>query len=306
MVYHVVSKTLRGQFLLAPKEGVDKICAGVVGVAQANFPGVQLHACAFLSNHVHLMVSADSSYGFSGFVGFIKREISRRLGQRYQVPGAFWHQRFTATALPTPESEEKCLRYILAHGVKEGLVEHPQHWPGFHCARYLAAGATATGVWFDATGYYKAREVARKRRDPVGVRKGNFYQKKEVVFSPLPSWRGWDAVACRSRVVAMIREIVDAARASRKESGTKVLGRKQVQATPISTAKMPPPPPWWQKRRRQLTAWAKKRHSDTKAYLTAYFGFQDEYARAVGDFRWEGIHQTAWPPNACSPPLPCG
>ena len=305
MVYHVVSKTLRGQFLLAPKEGVDKLCAGVVGVAQENFPGVNLHACVFLSNHVHLMVSAESSAAFSGFVGFIKREISRRLGQRYRLPGTFWHQRFTATALPTARAEEKCLRYILAHGVKEDLVEHPKHWPGFHCATNLAAGTAAAGVWFDATGYYKAREAALKRRDTRGVGKAKFYQTKEVVFSPLPSWRDLDAAVRRSRVEAMMCEIVTTARARRQQSGTKVLGRKKVMATPLATVKVAPPPPWWQKRRRQLTAWAKKGHSSTREYLSAYFGFQDDFARAVEDFRREGILQTAWPPSACCPPLPC-
>jgi REP element-mobilizing transposase RayT len=86
MVYHIISKTLRGQFLLAPKKGVSSLCGGVVAMARQNWPEVKLYGFAFMSNHIHLMVS---SYGHdvSGFVGFIKREISRCLGQRYKLLG---------------------------------------------------------------------------------------------------------------------------------------------------------------------------------------------------------------------------
>ena len=62
------------------------------------------------------------------FVGFIKKEISRRLGVRYRLPGTFWQSRFAATALPTAESQLSCLKYLLSQGVKEDLVERPEHW----------------------------------------------------------------------------------------------------------------------------------------------------------------------------------
>ena len=36
--YHVVTKTLRGQFILAPKKGIRELCAGVLAKAQLNWP----------------------------------------------------------------------------------------------------------------------------------------------------------------------------------------------------------------------------------------------------------------------------
>ena len=86
MIYHIISKTLRGQFLLAPKKGVSALCGGVVAMARQNWPEVKLYGFAFMSNHIHLMVSGCGN-DVSGFVGFIKREISRRLGQHYKLPG---------------------------------------------------------------------------------------------------------------------------------------------------------------------------------------------------------------------------
>ena len=72
MVYHVVSKTLRGQFLLTPKQGVRELCAGVVARAREVFPSVNLFGVVILSNHFHMMVSGEGS-DISGFVGFIKK-----------------------------------------------------------------------------------------------------------------------------------------------------------------------------------------------------------------------------------------
>ena len=74
MVYHIINKTLRGQFLLAPKKGVASLCGGVVAMTRPNRPEVKLYGFAFMSNHIYLMVPG---YGHDvlGFVGFIKREI---------------------------------------------------------------------------------------------------------------------------------------------------------------------------------------------------------------------------------------
>jgi hypothetical protein len=37
------------------------------------------------------------------------------------------------------------LKYVLAHGVKEGLVEKVTDWPGVHCAQALMTGETVQG-----------------------------------------------------------------------------------------------------------------------------------------------------------------
>ena len=39
------------------------------------------------------------------------------------------------------------LAYLLAHGVKEGLVASPYDWPGVHCARALVEGKPVSGRW---------------------------------------------------------------------------------------------------------------------------------------------------------------
>ena len=52
-----------------------------------------------------------------------------------------------------PEVQLARLRYILAHGVKEGLVPSPLQWPGVHAAKYLVFGESVKGSWVDRTRY---------------------------------------------------------------------------------------------------------------------------------------------------------
>jgi hypothetical protein len=51
------------------------------------------------------------------------------------------------------------LRYVLAHGCKEGLVERLRDWPGVSAVRALLEDESLEGLWFDRT-----REHVSRRR----------------------------------------------------------------------------------------------------------------------------------------------
>ena len=279
--YHIISKTLRGEFLLVPKKHTASLTAGVVAKAQANWPDISLYGYAFMSNHFHLMVSGESAE-ISAFVGFIKREISRRLGQKYNLSGALWHSRFLSTALPTPESQEQCLAYILSQGVKENLVEHPSQWPGLHCARALLEGEVEEGSWFNATGYGEAKRNQARSTHRVVVRKSEFYQTMPIELTTIGPWSHLEKSAQQQRAADLVDEIVAEAAAKRKQNATGVVGRKAVTRMPISARVPPPTPPWWQERRRQITAWARVSDALTQDYLSLYWGFQEAFRVASG------------------------
>jgi hypothetical protein len=81
LVYHVVLRTRNGFYWLAPdQEGVlKKIIAGVLGRSKKSCPSVKLHGASIVSNHGHLCISGNHAE-LATFVGFVKREISRRWG----------------------------------------------------------------------------------------------------------------------------------------------------------------------------------------------------------------------------------
>jgi len=274
--YHVVTKTLRGQFILTPKKGIRELCAGVLAKAQLNWPSIKLYGYAFMSNHIHLMLQGPAS-DFSAFMGFLKRELSRRLGQKYRLPGTLWHQRYAMSALPTHESQLKCLRYILSQGVKEGLVARPIDWPGLHCAKALLGNCPEIGEWFQAADYHQAKARNALRRIPKKISRSAFYQRLRVHLAVLPALEDYTSHEQLKKLQAINHDIIKSSEVIRKNDNIKVAGIQKVVQTSIYAANLPPPPPWWTKRRRQITAWAKRLAPETKRYLKRYFRTQKAY-----------------------------
>jgi hypothetical protein len=110
------------------------------------------------------------------------------------------------------------LRYILAHGVKENLVERVLDWPGVHAARAILEDKLLKGYWFDRTQEYAARNH--------GEEYGRLtYATEEMFFlSCLPCWEHLSSEQYRERVAAIIEEIEIEARLARLERGIPVLG----------------------------------------------------------------------------------
>jgi REP element-mobilizing transposase RayT len=279
VVYHVTSKTLRGEFFLHPGHTTNEIVLGVLGRAQHRWPSVELFAYVFMSNHFHLMVRGEPG-DLPSFVGFIKREISRRLGKELQSPGHMWQRRYEATALPTPSSQLKCLKYILGHGVKEGLVEHPADWPGVHCAEQLMSGKSRIGRWLNSTrfGKFLYQAKARAKESP---KKRDFIEEHQVQLSPLPPWRGKPAAVVLRHVKSLISELVENASEMREAIGSRVIGVQGLLKTPRNTRRSPPRLPWFEHRRKQVVAWASKKEPEVQTYLRAYWAFQAQAAAAA-------------------------
>ena len=82
------------------------------------------------SNHVHLIV-----YGKDGGVTIPKlmQLLAGRAGQEYNQrkkrKGAFWEDRYHATAIETGEHLLRCLVYVDLNRVRSGAVNHPEQWP---------------------------------------------------------------------------------------------------------------------------------------------------------------------------------
>jgi len=81
------------------------------------------------SNHVHLLVH-DRGHGeitrsMQLAAGCTAQEYNRRKGRA----GAFWEDRYHATAVDTDDHLARCMVYIDLNMVRAGAVKHPQQWP---------------------------------------------------------------------------------------------------------------------------------------------------------------------------------
>lgn len=82
------------------------------------------------SNHIHLLV-----YDNNGEDAIPKsmQLIAARTGQEYNIrkqrKGAFWEDRYHATAIEKSSHLNHCLIYIDLNMVRAAVVDHPEKWP---------------------------------------------------------------------------------------------------------------------------------------------------------------------------------
>jgi len=200
----ITSRTIQRRLLLKPTEELTGAILGILGRALAMYD-VQLHAFAFVSNHFHLLASPADGEQLAAFVGYVKSQISREAGRLYDWPGTLWDRRYTSINVVDEGAQVGRLRYILAHGAKEGLVASPLMWPGAHCAQALVHGDPIIGTWTDRTALYDARRHARRLGHEIDEHE---YQAQYLVnLAPLPCWRGFTALERRRRCAELVDEI---------------------------------------------------------------------------------------------------
>jgi putative transposase len=85
---------------------------------------------AVTSNHIHLLVADEK--GRDVIPNSIKLAAGRT-GQEFNLrknrKGAFWEDRYHATAVEDGEHLLKCMVYIDLNMVRAGAVKHPSDWP---------------------------------------------------------------------------------------------------------------------------------------------------------------------------------
>ena len=98
--------------------------------------------------------------------------------------GSFWERRYSAEPVLDEGAVLERLRYIVSHGVKEGLVRRCEEWPGLSCLPDLRGRPARQFSWFDWSERWKARSG---KRVPGSVRPALCERR-----------RPWSSVPCRS------------------------------------------------------------------------------------------------------------
>lgn len=80
------------------------------------------------SNHIHLLVCDKGDGEIAKSMQLISGRTAQEYNQRKGRRGAYWEDRYHATALDTGESLRRCLVYIDLNMVRAGVVKHPCEW----------------------------------------------------------------------------------------------------------------------------------------------------------------------------------
>jgi len=80
------------------------------------------------SNHIHLLVLDSDQKTIPQSMQLIAGRMAQEYNQRKNRKGAFWEDRYHATAVQTDRHLLSCMIYIDLNMVRAGVVKHPSEW----------------------------------------------------------------------------------------------------------------------------------------------------------------------------------
>ena len=214
-IVELTSRCVQGRFLMRPSSQVNDRILGIIGRAQ-RLTGVRLYAFNYQSNHSHELAGVDAVEQMADYECILKGNLARELGRHYEWREKYWGRRYHSASLADDErDQQKRLRYVLANGCKDGLVDSPLDWPGVSTAWALSQGIwTLKGTWLD-------RSSERSENGPIEV-------EETVQLSPLPFMEHWSRDRQRQWFCDVLREIEDEARDQRRREGRRSVGVKRI------------------------------------------------------------------------------
>ena len=100
----------------------------------------RIYAYVLMTNHVHLLASAERPYGLSRTMQHLGRRFVRYVNHVYRRSGTLWDGRFKASLVDTETYFLRCCRYIECNPVRAQMVVQPgaYRWSSY---RFHADGA---------------------------------------------------------------------------------------------------------------------------------------------------------------------
>ncbi len=284
----ITQRTFQGRFLLKPSPEMNRVIQGVLGRAVRKYQMV-LHAFTFLSNHYHLIVTPRDAHHLAAFLCYLNGNLAREVRHLCDWPQKIWGKRYSSIPITRQrKAQVERLRYILAQGVKEGLVAKTLDWPGASgLAQLLDPSKPIVGVWYDRTKAYRMRLAG------LEVRREDYEVEERIQLTPLPALAHLSEkgrVALVRKLVAEIEHEAEIARARPVMRAEVILGQHAHDApSPLKRSLVP------LVHAASLAAWA--------AFKDAYRVFAAAYAVARERLR-RGFRKVAFPVGSFPSPMP--
>lgn len=91
--------------------------------------GIEILNYTITSNHVHLIVrNRKGGNEIPGLIQLAAGRTAQEFNTRKGRKGAFWEDRYHATAIETGQHLQRCLVYVDLNMVRAGAVKHPEDW----------------------------------------------------------------------------------------------------------------------------------------------------------------------------------
>jgi len=90
--------------------------------------GISILNYAVTSNHVHLIMKDIGSAAIPLTMQLVAGRTAQEYNHRKNRKGAYWEDRYHATAVETDEHLSRCMVYVDMNMVRAGVVSHPIEW----------------------------------------------------------------------------------------------------------------------------------------------------------------------------------
>jgi putative transposase len=183
-VWHITHRCHKQEFLL--RFGRDKK-QWIAWLFEARKRyGLSILSYMVTSNHIHLLVSDNGDEEtIPKSVQLIAGRTGQQYNQRKRRTGAFWEDRYHATAVECDEHRMQCMIYIALNMVRAGVVRYPDQWPysSYHeienpRSRYRLIDYAQLMALFSIRDLKKLQEVYRERVQEACMLQNNTRESK--------------------------------------------------------------------------------------------------------------------------------
>ena len=84
-----------------------------------------LHAYVLMTNHVHLLLSANETTGAANLMKVLGQRYVQYINRTYRRSGTLWEGRYRSCLIQEDSYLLSCMRYIELNPVRAGMVTHP-------------------------------------------------------------------------------------------------------------------------------------------------------------------------------------
>ena len=137
--------------------------------------GCRIHAYVLMTNHVHLLLSADQPGGPGALMKALGQRYVQYVNRLYRRSGTLWEGRFRSCPIQQEAYLLACQRYIEMNPVRAGMVAHPgeYRWSSYRANEQgerdalVSSHALYNGLGSDTAGRLAAyRELFRYELEP--------------------------------------------------------------------------------------------------------------------------------------------
>jgi putative transposase len=126
LVWHITHRCHRREFLLKFARDRNNYLHWLFQARKRY--GLCLLNYMITSNHIHLLVLDSGDGVIASSMQLAAGRTAQQYNNRKTRQGAFWEDRYHATAIETDAHLHRCIVYIDMNMVRAGVVNHPQAW----------------------------------------------------------------------------------------------------------------------------------------------------------------------------------